>query len=74
MFDYLKKHQLDQVEPMMNIISFMENKKFIIHIFPRKAYRPWLYATESETQFLVNPEALAVAGMFVIPLKENLIK
>ena len=29
-FDYLKTHQPNEEEPMMNIISFMENNKYII--------------------------------------------
>ena len=48
-FDYLKTHQPDEEEPMMNIISFMEKTKYIIHIFPRKLHRPWQYSAEDKT-------------------------
>ena len=42
-YNYLKTHQPDEEEPMMNIISFMENGMYIIHVFPRKLHRPWQY-------------------------------
>ena len=73
-FDYLKTHQPDEEEPMMNIISFIENKQFIIHVFPRKAYRPQQYSSEGIAQLMVNPEALAMAGEFIIPRKEDFDK
>lgn len=73
-FDYLQSHQPKENEPMMNIISFMENEKFIIHIFPRKAYHPWQYFVEGKSLFLVNPGAVDMAGVFTIPRKEDFDK
>lgn len=73
-FDYLKTHQPDEEEPMMNIISFMEKTKYIIHIFPRKLHRPWQYSAEDKTQLLVSPGALDMAGMFITPRKEDFDK
>lgn len=73
-FDYLNTHQPDEHEPMMNIISFMENKQFIIHVFPRKAYRAWQNSAEGLPQLMVSPGALAMAGEFIIPQKEDFDK
>lgn len=70
-FDYLKTHQHEEDEPMMNIISFMENELFVIHIFPRKAYRPWQNLAEGVAQPMVNLGAIAMAGEFTIPRKED---
>ena len=70
-FDYLKTNQPEENEPMMNIISFMENEQYIIHIFPRKAYRLWQHSTETEAQLIMNTGALAMAGEFTIPRKED---
>ena len=69
--NYLKTHQPNEDEPMMNIISFMENGKYIIHVFPRKAHRPWQYSAEGKAQLLVSPGALDMAGMFITPRKED---
>lgn len=72
--DYLKTHQPNEEEPMMNIVSFMENGKYIIHIFPRKQHRPWQYSAEGEAQLLVSPGAIDMAGMFIIPRKKDFDK
>lgn len=73
-YNYLKTHQPDEDEPMMNIISFMENGMYIIHIFPRKLHRPWQYSAEGKSQILVSPGALDMAGMFITPRKEDFDK
>ena len=73
-YNYLKTHQPDEEEPMMNIISFMENNNYIIHVFPRKLHRPWQYSAEGKAQLLVSPGALDMAGMFITPRKEDFEK
>ena len=73
-FDYLKSHNPDDDEPMINIISFMEEGKYIIHVFPRKAHRPWQYSTKGAQQLLVSPGAIDMAGMFITPRKEDFNK
>lgn len=73
-YDYLKTHQPDAEEPMMNIISFMENDKYIIHIFPRKLHRPWQFSAKGDAQLLISPGALDMAGMFITPRKEDFDK
>ena len=72
--EYLKTHQPNEDEPMMNIISFMENDKYIIHVFPRKLHRPWQYSAKGKDQLLVSPGALDMAGMFITPRKEDFDK
>ena len=69
--EYLKSHQPEEDEPLMNIISFIENKQYIIHIFPRKRYHPWLYTTKDDSEVLVTPNAIDMAGMFITPQKED---
>lgn len=73
-FDYLKTHQPNEEEPMMNIISFMENNKYIIHVFPRKLHRPWQFSAKGKAQLLVSPGALDMAGMIITPRKEDFDK
>lgn len=73
-YNYLKTHQPDEDEPMMNIISFMENGKYVIHVFPRKLHRPWQYSAQGKAQLLVSPGALDMAGMFITPRKEDFDK
>ncbi|MDD2477283.1 MAG: DUF4922 domain-containing protein [Dysgonamonadaceae bacterium] len=73
-YNYLKSHQVHEDEPMMNIIAFMENNKYIIHIFPRKQHRPWQYSANGKKQLLISPGALDMAGMFITPRKEDFDK
>lgn len=73
-FDYLKTHQPNEEEPMMNIISFMENNKYIIHVFPRKLHRPRQFSAKGKSQLLVSPGALDMAGMIITPRKEDFDK
>lgn len=73
-YNYLKTHQPNEDEPMMNIISFMENENYIIHIFPRKLHRPWQYSAKGNAQLLVSPGAIDMAGMLITPRKEDFDK
>ncbi len=73
-YNYLKTHQQHEDEPMMNIISFMENEKYIIHVFPRKLHRPWQFFAEGKDKLLISPGALDMAGMFITPRKEDFDK
>ncbi len=59
---------------MMNIISFMENNKYIIHVFPRKIHRPWQFSAKGKAQILVSPGAVDMAGMIITPRKEDFDK
>lgn len=73
-YDYLKNHQPSEDEPMMNIISFMKNDKYVIHVYPRKLHRPWQYSHTGKTQLLISPGALDMAGLIITPRKEDFDK
>lgn len=73
-YDYLKTHQPNEDEPMINIVSFMNNNKYIIHIFPRKLHRPWQYSATGKAQLMISPGALDMAGMIITPRIEDFNK
>lgn len=73
-YNYLKRNQPGEEEPMMNIISFVDKANYVIHIFPRKLHRPWQYYTEGDVQLLISPGALDMAGMLITPRKEDFDK
>ena len=73
-YDYLKTNQPLEDEPMINIISFMENNKYVIHVFPRKLHRPWQYSAKGKAQLLISPGALDMAGLIITPRKEDFDK
>ena len=73
-YNYLKTHQPDEDEPTINIISFMDGGKYIIHIFPRKLHRPWQFSAKGKAQLLISPGALDMAGLIITPRKEDFDK
>ncbi|HTN68241.1 MAG TPA: DUF4922 domain-containing protein [Dysgonamonadaceae bacterium] len=73
-YNYLKTQQPNEDEPMINIISFVENNQYIIHVFPRKQHRPWQYSTKGKNQLLISPGALDMAGLIITSRKEDFDK
>ncbi|MDD2243665.1 MAG: DUF4922 domain-containing protein [Dysgonamonadaceae bacterium] len=71
---FLQKQQPEEDEPMLNIISFMDNDKYMLHIFPRKAHRPKQYFIEGSKQLLISPGALDMAGLIITPREEDFDK
>lgn len=73
-YQYLKSRQPDEEEPMMNLIAFTEDNKYILHIFPRKAHRPKQYFETGSRQLLVSPGALDMAGLIITPRAKDFEK
>jgi hypothetical protein len=73
-YQYLLHFQPEEEEPMMNVIAFTENNKYVLHIFPRKAHRPGHYYENGEKQLLVSPGALDMAGLMICVREEDFEK
>ena len=73
-YQYLRSLQPDEEEPMLNIITFMEDNKYKIHVFPRKAHRPMQYYDEGSKQLLVSPGAIDMAGLIITVREEDFNK
>lgn len=61
-------------EPMLNLLSFYENKKWSLVLFMRKKHRPDFYYMTGERQILVSPAAIDMAGIIILPREEDLNK
>lgn len=72
-YNYLSARQPDDEEPMMNVIAFVEDNHYLLHIFPRKAHRPRQYFMEGKKQMLVSPGALDMAGLIITPREEDFL-
>ena len=68
-YDALPK-QDDQPEPMMNIVCWRQDDKYLSVVFPRRKHRPDCYGT-GPGQFLVSPGALDMAGLIITPREED---
>ncbi|MDD4777156.1 MAG: DUF4922 domain-containing protein [Fermentimonas sp.] len=73
-YQFLRSLQPDEEEPMLNVITFVEDNNYKIHIFPRKAHRPKQYFDEGSKKMLVSPGALDMAGLFITVREEDFNK
>lgn len=61
-------------EPMMNIVAWKNSDSFITVVFPRSKHRPDCYYANGSGQCLISPGALDMAGLLVMPRKEDFNK
>ena len=58
-------------EPMLNILSWFENGKWIIAVFPRKTHRPSCYFLDNEDKYLISPASVEMGGLIVAARRED---
>lgn len=67
-----------QPEPMMNILAWMEEVNgtitFVTYVILRKKHRPDCYYADDETQILVSPGALDMAGLLITPRESDFLR
>lgn len=73
-FHYLRGRQPDEEESMINVIAFMEQNRYHLHVFPRKAHRPSCYYEEGSRKLLVSPGAIDMAGCIITVREEDFNK
>lgn len=61
-------------EPMLNILCWFEDGRWIIVVFPRKKHRPTCYFAEGEDNILLSPASVDMGGIFITPLEKDFIK
>ena len=59
---------------MMNVITFTEQNRYKLHLFPRKAHRPRQYFEEGNKQLMISPGALDIAGLIITVREEDFNK
>jgi len=70
LYDALPMHA-DDTEPMMNIVAWRDGDNFLSVVFPRRSHRPQCYYDDGDSQMLVSPGSLDMAGLVVMPRKED---
>ena len=71
---YALPKKKEEMEPMMNIVSWMQNDEYLSVVFPRKKHRPDCYSAEGDAQILVSPGALDMSGLVVTPRAQDFKK
>ena len=64
----------EEWEPKLNLLAWQEGQKNILVIIPRGKHRPDCYFVEGDSQRMISPGALDMAGIIVTPRKEDFDK
>ncbi|VBB47579.1 conserved hypothetical protein [uncultured Paludibacter sp.] len=64
----------DEIEPMMNVLTWRENKEWISVVIPRAKHRPECYFVEGEGNMLISPASVDLGGVFIAPLEKDFEK
>ena len=73
-FTRFREIQSEKVEPMVNLLCYFSEGKWVIHLFPRKLHRPKQYFTQGEDQLLISPASVDFGGVFITPRREDFDK
>ncbi|MCU4162911.1 DUF4922 domain-containing protein [Carboxylicivirga caseinilyticus] len=71
LYDLLVQSQKDEVEPMLNVLSYFEEGEYVVHVFPRILHRPASYFKEGTEQILISPASVDMGGVFITPRQED---
>ncbi|HEX2867026.1 MAG TPA: DUF4922 domain-containing protein [Ignavibacteriales bacterium] len=61
-------------EPMMNILSFYEDGRWNVLVFPRGKHRPSYFFMEGDENILLSPAAVDMGGVLITPLEKDFKK
>jgi ATP adenylyltransferase/5',5'''-P-1,P-4-tetraphosphate phosphorylase II len=73
-YQNLSRLQPQEKEPMLNILAYVEEGKFIVHVFPRVLHRPKQYFESGSEQILLSPASVDMGGVFITPREEDFDK
>ena len=73
---YHRFHEIQsgKVEPMINLLCYFRDNKWIIHLFPRKLHRPIQFFEQGDAQILISPASVDFGGVFITPRREDFDK
>jgi len=66
-FEKLSEIQSDRPEPMINILAYVYDNTWIIHLIPRKIHRPTQFFKEGNDQILLSPASVDLGGVLITP-------
>jgi len=61
----------DGKEPMLNMLSYYDNNKWRVILFPRGKQRPSHFFLTDDRQIIVGPAAVELGGILVLPRPED---
>ncbi len=73
-YSRFREIQPEKPEPMMNLLCYFKNGKWVIHLFPRKLHRPRQFFEEGDLRLLISPASVDFGGVFITPRREDFDK
>ncbi|MPM06932.1 hypothetical protein SDC9_53235 [bioreactor metagenome] len=61
-------------EPMLNIVTWFEQDKWIVCVFPREVHRPACFFAEGDDNILISPASVDLSGVCVLPQEKDFDK
>ena len=61
-------------EPMMNVLTWYDSDGWTSCVFPRTKHRPACCYGEGATDLLVSPASVDLAGVMIVPRKDDFVK
>ncbi len=65
---------IGEAEPMLNILCWYENGKWILLLFRRIKHRPSHFFAEGKENILLSPASVDLGGVFIAPLEKDFEK
>lgn len=63
--------QSHEEEPMMNVITWIEENRWQLVIFPRRQHRPHQFYETGDQQILVSPGVVDFGGVLIVVREED---
>lgn len=61
-------------EPMMNIVTWYDSRKWYSSIIPRAKHRPECFSAEGDANILISPASVDMGGVLITPLEKDFKK
>ena len=61
-------------EPMLNVLTWYDSDGWTSCVFPRTKHRPACFYGEGATDLLVSPASVDLAGVMIVPRKDDFVK
>jgi ATP adenylyltransferase/5',5'''-P-1,P-4-tetraphosphate phosphorylase II len=74
LLDRFGEIQPEKTEPMINLLCYFRNGRWILHLFPRKLHRPRQFYEEGSHRLLISPASVDFGGVFITPRREDFDK
>lgn len=74
LFNRFREIQPEKIEPMINLLCYFRDGKWVLHLFPRKLHRPRQFYEKGSHRLLISPASVDFGGVFITPRREDFDK